>query len=86
MSSKTPIVPTAQGGVREIIRHMETGLLVRKNKIEGLAKGILTLLEDKELSERISSNAFREVRKYDWNIIVEKIEDVYRETLGRTKP
>ncbi len=47
MASKTPIVVTAQGGVREIVRHMETGLLIRRNKIEGLAKGILTLLETK---------------------------------------
>ncbi|MCX8182827.1 MAG: glycosyltransferase family 4 protein [Crenarchaeota archaeon] len=81
MASKTPIVATAQGGVREIVKHMETGLLARKNRTEDLAKGILTLLEDKELSERISSNAFREVRKYDWDIIVEKIEEVYEEVL-----
>ncbi|MEM3956816.1 MAG: glycosyltransferase family 4 protein [Thermoproteota archaeon] len=87
MASKTPIVATAQGGICEIVRHMETGLLVRrKNRIKDLAKGILTLLEDKELSERISFNAFREAWKYDWSIIVEEIEKVYEETLCQTNP
>jgi len=86
MASRTPVVTTAQGGAREIVKHMETGLLIKRNRIEELAKDILILLEDKGLSERISSNAFREVWKYDWNIIVEKIEDVYRETLSKTKP
>ncbi|MGB9718148.1 MAG: glycosyltransferase family 4 protein [Thermoproteota archaeon] len=81
MASKTPVVATAQGGVQEVVKHMETGLLVRRNKIEGLAKSVLTLLEDEELSERISSNAFREVKKYDWSIVVEKIEEAYEETL-----
>lgn len=83
MASKTPIVATAQGGVREIVRHMETGLLIKRNKIEGIAKGILTLLEDEELSERISLNAFGEVKKYDWNMIVERIEEAYKETLRK---
>lgn len=81
MASRTPIVATAQGGIREIVNHMETGLLVRKNNVEELARGILILLENKELSERISSNAFREVKKYDWNIIVKRIEEVYEEIL-----
>jgi len=81
MASKTPVVATAQGGVQEVVTHMETGLLVRKNKIEGLAKSILTLLEDESFSERISSNAFRKVKKYDWSIVVKKIEEVYEETL-----
>jgi len=38
-------------------------------------------LKNKSLSERISSNAFREVRKYDWDIVVKRIEEVYEETL-----
>lgn len=76
-ASRTLIVAMAQGGVRETIRHTETGLLVKRNRIKELARDILILLEDKELSERISLNAFREVEKYDWNIIVEKIEKVY---------
>jgi len=80
MASRTPIVTTAQGGACEIVRHMETGLLIKRNRIEELAKDILILLEDKELSERISSNAFREVWKYDWNIIAEKIEELYVKT------
>lgn len=80
MASKTPIVAVAQGGVKEIIKHGETGLLVEdENKIKGLANNVNLLLKDHDLSEKIALNAFREVQKYDWNIIVKEIERVYEE-------
>lgn len=82
MASKTPVVATAQGGIQEIVKHMKTGLLVKRNEIKGLAKSILTLLKDEELSKRISTKAFREVKKYDWKIVVKRIEETYEETLS----
>ncbi|MEM2136631.1 MAG: glycosyltransferase family 4 protein [Candidatus Methanomethylicia archaeon] len=80
MASKTPIVAVAQGGVKEIIVNGETGLLVEEeNKIRGLAEKIKLLLKDKKLSEELSEKAFKEVQKYDWNIIAREIERVYEE-------
>ena len=81
MASKTPIVATAQGGVGEVVKHMETGLLVRRNRVDGLAKGIANLLEDKHLSRRLSSRAFEEARRYDWGLVAEMVEGVYERTL-----
>lgn len=80
MASKTPIVAVSQGGVKEIIRNWETGLLVEGgNKVKDLAKNVNLLLMDKTLSERIASNAFNEVQKYDWNVLVKEIERIYEE-------
>ncbi len=79
MASKTPIVTTNQGGIKEIIKHGKTGLLVEKNKVRKLSENISILLNDKKLSKRISSDAFELVKKYDWSKIVKKIERVYEE-------
>lgn len=80
MASKTPIVAVAQGGVKEVIRDGETGLLVEEmDKVKGLTERVLRLLRDRMLCENIALNAFREVQKYDWNVLVKDIERVYEE-------
>lgn len=77
MASKTPIVATNQGGIKEIITHKKTGLLVKQDRVRDLSRNILTLLDQPPLSKKLSQNAFKEVKKYDWNNVVRKIEDVY---------
>jgi len=77
MASKTPVVATDQGGIKEIIRNEETGLLVKREEIEKMAEKIITLLNDKSYCKEVSERAFQEVRNYDWGIIAEKIEKVY---------
>lgn len=78
MASKTPVVATNQGGIKEVIKHRQTGLLVKKDKIKELTENVTILLNDKELSKKLSSNAYREVKRYDWSKVVKEIEDVYR--------
>ena len=77
MASKTPIVASDIGGIKELIKNGKTGFLVRKGDVEKLSEKIVELLLDKKLSKRISISAFNEVKKYDWKNIVEKIEAVY---------
>ncbi|MEM3365814.1 MAG: glycosyltransferase family 4 protein [Candidatus Methanomethyliaceae archaeon] len=77
MASKTPVVAADQGGISEIIKNEETGLLVKRGEIEKMAEKIITLLNNKRYCEEISERAFQKVRNYDWGIITERIEKVY---------
>jgi phosphatidylinositol alpha-mannosyltransferase len=78
MASKTPVVATRQGGVSEIIRNGRTGILVRRGDAKKLAEALLTLLEDFSLAKKLAENAFKEAKKYDWNLIAERLEkEVY---------
>jgi len=78
MASKTPVVATRQGGVGEVVKNGKTGLLVRRGDAEGLAEALLTLLEDIPLTKKLAENAFKEAKKYDWNLIAERLErEVY---------
>ncbi|HDD45920.1 MAG TPA: glycosyltransferase family 1 protein [Candidatus Aenigmarchaeota archaeon] len=77
MATKTPIVAYNQGGIGEIIESGVTGILVKKESVEEMAKNILLLLNNKDLARKIASNAFKAVKRYDWNVIAEEIENVY---------
>jgi glycosyltransferase involved in cell wall biosynthesis len=73
MASKRPIVTTNIPTISKVIEHDKSGMLAEPNNIEQLADYTLGLIEDKEKSKRISSNAFKEVRKYEWRERCKKI-------------
>jgi len=78
MASKTPVIASDSGGTKELIKNEKTGFIVKKGDAEELSEKIVELLLDQNLSKKISTAAFREVKKYDWKNIAKKIEAVYR--------
>ncbi|HEX55103.1 MAG: hypothetical protein DRO90_00815 [Candidatus Altiarchaeales archaeon] len=78
MASKTPVIASDDGGIKELIKNEKTGFIVKKDDVEGLSEKIAELLLDQNLSKKISTFAFKEVKKYDWKNIVKKIESVYK--------
>ena len=53
----TPVVASRTGGLPEVVRHGETGLLVPENDPEALAHAILKLLKDPALREEMGRKA-----------------------------
>lgn len=53
LACATPVVSFAVGGVAEMVRPGQTGLLAPPEDIEGLADGLTTLLEDPVLATRL---------------------------------
>ncbi len=66
MASGLPVAAFASGGIREIIRHEENGLLARERDSAGLACQINRLLNDGELRSRILRNMEATVHLYDY--------------------
>jgi glycosyltransferase involved in cell wall biosynthesis len=62
MAGALPIVATAVGGVPELIRDGETGLLVPPRDPDALAGGLRRLLADPELARRLGQQARSHVR------------------------
>jgi len=75
------VVSTDAGGAREAIINEETGLLVKKNDPEALAKALLKLIEDKKLRDTLGANAKAFVRE---NFSVEKMVDLYIKSYKKT--
>ena len=77
MASGIPIVATKVGGVPEIIKDGENGFLVEPMNSEEIAEKVLLLLNNDELRKRISEKNKEEVKKYNWESIAEKLEEIY---------
>lgn len=77
-----PIIGSNVGGIPEIIINGETGYLCPPKSSEELANNICNLLRDKfklkEFSEKSRNLA---VAKFSWDIVIDKVEIVYRAAL-----
>lgn len=72
MASKRPIVASDLPSIREVLSE-ENAIIVKPDNPEDLARGIKMILNDKELAEKISMQAFADVRNYTWEKRVKKI-------------
>jgi glycosyltransferase involved in cell wall biosynthesis len=79
-ASGLPVIATRTGGIPFILRDGETGLLVECNDHVAMADRAIRLLEDPELVERLTKQAFEELKKHDFEGggIREKWLAVYR--------
>jgi glycosyltransferase involved in cell wall biosynthesis len=58
MATGVPVVATDVGGVRDIVRDGDTGLLVPPEDPGALAEALVRILHDDELADRLRANAF----------------------------
>jgi glycosyltransferase involved in cell wall biosynthesis len=83
MASALPIVTTKVRGLPEIFKDGQNGFLVEPRNPEQLAEKILLILNDEDLRNRISKNNEEEVKKYDWKIVIDKLENLYFDILKK---
>lgn len=86
LACSRPVVASAVGGIPEIIRHGETGILVPPADPGAIADAVLTLLKDRELAKRLAM-AGRELvlTRFTQEQMLRKTEEVYEKVLeGRS--
>jgi len=66
MTARKPIVASDLPSFREVLNE-GNAILVEPDSPEAMAKGIKTALENKELSVRISEQAYQDVQNYTWD-------------------
>jgi glycosyltransferase involved in cell wall biosynthesis len=73
-----PAIGTDVGGIPDIIRNNETGILVKPKESEGISKAILRLHRDKKLGTKVIRNGLKEVKeRFLWDEITNKILGMY---------
>jgi len=78
MAARTPVVVSEVGGLREVVRHGETGITIYPNDIESCAWGIVHTLQHPEWARMRVENAYREVLTvYNWDTIAASTIGVY---------
>ena len=77
MACGVPIVASQIGGVPDVVKDGENGLLVPPRDSKILADAIIYLLENKDIREKMGNNGRRKVEGYSWERIAEETEKVY---------
>lgn len=87
LSFKTPVVASNVGGIPDVIKDGQTGLLVPEKDPAALASAVVRLLLDRELANRLAEGGWRRAREYfDWQRITRQLLDIYRGALcGRAR-
>lgn len=92
MACKTAVVASAVGGIKEVVVHGDTGLLVSLEQqtdapfepidpdkfARDLASGINTVLDDDELKKSMAIRGRKRVEDFfDWTAIARQVEQLY---------
>jgi glycosyltransferase involved in cell wall biosynthesis len=58
------VVGSRVGGIRDVVTHDETGILVRPGDVDGLADALVRVFSEHELAERLGAEARRRVEPW----------------------
>jgi glycosyltransferase involved in cell wall biosynthesis len=79
MACRLPVIAARIGGVVDIIRDGENGLIVTPGNAEELKETILMLIGDVALEKKIAENAYNDIKE---NYYINKIADKYMQLYG----
>ncbi|HUQ20605.1 MAG TPA: glycosyltransferase, partial [Gemmatimonadaceae bacterium] len=83
IASGTPVVCTRVGGLPEVVRHGETGYLCEVGDVEGMSRGALELLRNRDRWEQMSHAGAADARaRFSENDIVSQYEQMYKTSLA----
>jgi glycosyltransferase involved in cell wall biosynthesis len=83
MEAGVPVVASRSGGIPDIVRDGETGLLVPERNVAALAAAVARLLDDPALADRLAAAAQRDVHaRFAPMAIARTFESVYRRARG----
>lgn len=78
LSSGTPVIGSNIGGIPDIIKDNETGLLVEEKNSKEIAIAVKKILKDKNLARRLVRNGQKHIRNsYSWEGVSNKFRSVY---------
>ena len=89
MAAGIPAVGARAGGVPDVIRHEDNGLLFTPGDLGDLTAQLRRLLSDRELRDRLAHAARRDMERWSWRASTEALVRYYqlaREVHGRFEP
>jgi len=85
MACQTPIVCSDILGFRDVVMHGREALMVPCGDRDALANGLVRLLDDERLRERLGETGRVRALEYDWRRVSAQVLDVYQEILTPTR-
>ena len=82
LAHKTPVVASEVGGIIDIVKHRETGMLVPEKDPRALAGAVVEVLTDDDLAARLAEDGNRFImEKFDWDKLGGQLVDIYERVL-----
>ena len=82
MAAGKPLIATRVGGLPDLVRAGETGILVEEKDADALAEAILALSSDHRLRARLGGAAQKEMREQrSWDSVVDRFVRVYERAI-----
>lgn len=78
MASELPVVASNSGGIPQLIINNINGLLCEEKDVNILAKCIINLLNNKELSQQLITNGKETIKQYDYRLISKQYMKLYK--------
>ncbi|MGY1708784.1 glycosyltransferase [Geodermatophilus sp. SYSU D00758] len=82
MAAGLPVVASAVGGIPEVVRDGETGLLVPPGDVDALAAALDRLAGDPRLRARLAAGARERAAAYAWPALATRVAAVYGRVCG----
>ena len=79
MACRIPTIGTAVGGITDIIKNGENGILVPPEDTKALSRAIRRIIEDGRLARQIAEKGLQTVKtRFTWEEVLKQMENVYR--------
>jgi glycosyltransferase involved in cell wall biosynthesis len=83
MAAGKPLIATRVGGLPQLVRDGENGLLVEEKDPAGLAAAIVSLANDSERRSRLGESAQAEIRdERSWDAVARRFVEVFERAVG----
>lgn len=83
MAAKVPVVTSDAGGLTDFVEHGANGITTYAGDTHSLAWGILEVMREPELADRIRVEAYDRVSKiYNWKVISRQTAQLYEDVLA----
>jgi glycosyltransferase involved in cell wall biosynthesis len=84
MRMRVPVIVSPVGGLPELVRDSETGIVLSRLDAESIAEAIRRLASDEALRERLAHQAFEYAGRFDGGSAVEQVVEIYRRLTSGT--
>jgi N-acetyl-alpha-D-glucosaminyl L-malate synthase BshA len=83
MAAKVPVISTNTGGLPEVNVDGVTGFLSEVGNVDEMIQNSLKILQNKEVKDKMSANAFTRAKEFDISNVVPMYEALYQSVISR---
>jgi glycosyltransferase involved in cell wall biosynthesis len=82
-AAKVPVVGTKAGGIPELVKNLDTGLLAEVKDYKSLAENLFQLKKDDKLRDQLIENAYVHSLQFNTKVMAEKYLNLYQEIIAK---